>query len=833
MTFRTNVAVCILFGILALPIQNGMVIQNMLGASPAQSNQLNRSFQAGYSFLHDQIAYNDLNGKNDQSVKGVIYGQVLDAESRASLTGASVKMSGPSVEIVVVSDCVGRFRVELPPGRYNITVEHSGYNRVLIGDILVGSGKEVYVTIQMTESSRVLGGVTVSSERGRSRNTMAMVSARRLRSQDASRFASGYYDPLRMVTSLPGVSAGNDDDNNQIIVRGNSPKGLLWRLEGIEIPNPNHLASGEGASGGAYSAITTNILSGFEFYTGAFPAEFGNATSGVMDLSLRSGNPTKGEYSLGVGVVGAEVSAEGPLPANKAGSWFVNLRYANFNFLSRYGIIDSDDVSIIPNSFDWGSKVSYSSGKAGNFEFFTAGGASKVGDMASDNADSIKIGADNDEFLDKQFFAVAGVKHTLTLPNEKTFIRTTIGLTWQKDNSDNFVVDTLLNKRHNYSESFFYPAVRASVTLNHKLSPSNTFRIGMSSNIVNGEMFAKRFVSQGVYDTLINSNERGWYNSYFMQWKYRPSERVEMVAGMHFFHSGITGEFVAEPRGGMKLSIGGDWTMNMGVGLHSRLEPLSIYNYRIRIAPGKREIANENLKATRAAHLTFGLSGSITHSLKATMEIYHQHLYKVPIASDLVSKYSILNAAYGLPDVKLVNNGTGRNSGIEFSLEKEFFRSSYFLTSVSLFDSRYKAPDGRTYNTYFNNGRIFMFTAGREFKMGREGRNILGFNIRALNRGGFRYTPVNTELSLSRKRVVYDVLRTYGKQLPDYSRIDAGVSYRLNRKESSWTFLVEVQNLTNRHNVVRRRFSYSQGKILTRDSYSVGIVPIFSVKVDF
>lgn len=820
MAFFTKAAICVLFGAFTITIPCRAFFRSTNMEKPSLLTTVN----------HDS---NTL--QNNQSVKGVLYGKLIDVESRASLQGAHVSVSttSPAFESYVISDSAGSFRFELLPGRYTIKVEHSEYNSELFGDILVGSGKEVFITIPMTESTRVLDGVTVITDRGKNRNTMAMVSARRLRSQDASRFASGYYDPLKMVTSLPGVSAGNEDDNNQIIVRGNSPKGLLWRLEGIEIPNPNHLAAGEGASGGAYSAITTNILSGFEFYTGAFPSEFGNATSGVMDLSLRNGNPTKGEYSFGVGVVGAEVSAEGPLPANKAGSWFANLRYANFNFLSRYGIIDSDDVSIIPTSFDWGSKVSYSSGKAGNFEFFTAGGASKVGDMASDNADSIKIGADNDEFLDKQFFAVVGVKHTLTLPDEKTFIRTTIGLTWQKNNSDNYVVDTLLNKRHNYSESFSYPAVRASVTLNHKISPSNTFKVGMSTNIVNGDMFAKRFVSQGVYDTLIDGKDRGWYNSYFMQWKYRPSERIEMVAGMHLFHSGITGEFVTEPRAGMKLSIGGDWTMNMGVGLHSRLEPLSIYNYRVRITPQKREVANDKLKATRAAHITFGLSGSLTHSLKATAEVYHQHLYKVPIAEGNVSKYSILNAAYGLPDVKLVNSGKGRNTGIEFSLEKEFFRNSYFLASASLFDSRYKAPDGRTYNTYFNNRRIFMFTAGREFKTGRDGRNILGFNIRALNRGGFRYTPVNTELSLSRRRVVYDVLRTYGKQLPDYSRIDLGVSYRLNSKQSSWTFLVEVQNLTDKHNVIRRRFSYSQGKILTRDSYSVGLVPIFSVRVDF
>ena len=344
MAFFTKVATCVLFGAFTITIPGRAFFRS--------SNMEKPSLLTTES--HDSNTV-----QNNQSVKGVLYGMLIDEESRASLQGAHVSVSttSPAFESNVMSDSSGHFRFELLPGRYSIKVEHSEYNSELFGDILVGSGKEVFITIPMTESSRVLDGVTVSTDKGKNRNTMAMVSARRLRSQDASRFASGYYDPLKMVTSLPGVSSGNEDDNNQIIVRGNSPKGLLWRLEGIEIPNPNHLAAGEGASGGAYSAITTNILSGFEFYAGAFPAEFGNAISGVMDLSLRTGNPTKAEYSLGVGVVGAEASAEGPLAKNRSGSWFANLRYANFNFLKRYGIIDSDAVSIIPDSFDWGSKI--------------------------------------------------------------------------------------------------------------------------------------------------------------------------------------------------------------------------------------------------------------------------------------------------------------------------------------------------------------------------------------------------------------------------------------------------------------------------------------------
>lgn len=760
-------------------------------------------------------------------------GVVVDAESRSTLGSAVVEIKSGNATFRSVTDSTGQFQFKISPGRHSIYVSHIGYNNIVMRDILLTSGKDVFVVIQLSESLLKIDDAVVISEKQAIRNTNAVVSVKRLRSQDASKYASGYFDPLRMVTSLPGVSAGNDDDNNQISVRGNSPKGMLWRIEGLEIPNPNHLASGEGGSGGAYSAITTNVLSGFDFFSGAFPAEYGNAISGVMDLSLRSGNPRKNEYTAGVGVVGAEGSAEGPILLHGTGSWFVNLRYANFNFLKKYGIIDNESIGIIPNSYDWGSKISYFTGKKGVFELFTVGGGSKVGDYASNSVDAIKNGADNDEFIDKHFFAVAGFKHSVTLPSEKTFLRTTVGLTWQSSSTDNYVIDTFLIKRRSYGEKFIYPALRVSFMINHKLSPSSTIRAGVNANIVEGDMKSERALSSGEYDTLINSRERGWYNSYYLHWKYKSKRGLESTTGVHFFHSAITGEFIIEPRLGLRVPLNEYSDLNLAFGQHSKLEPLSIYHYMVKLPGNVREKANRDLKSTRALHFVLGINGSLLSNLKANVEFYWQHLYSVPQAQNNNSRYSVLNISYGLPDFPLNNRGTGRNVGIEIMLERQFFRNSYFLASTSIFDSKYRAPDGKRYSTYFNNGFVFTFTGGHEFAVGSNRNNILGVNIKTILRGGYRYTPVDTKTSLSKKRIVYDIQKTYGNTLPEYIRVDIGVSYRVNRRNSTWTFLAEVQNATNRNNVIRRRFNYTGGRIVSSDSYSVGIIPILTARVEF
>ena len=760
-------------------------------------------------------------------------GTVIDTESHIPLPGANVVVTSFSKFNGCSTDSLGKFRFLLPPGRHTLSISFLGYTPQTIKDIQVGSGKEITVVVGLSESPQQTGEVEVRGKSGRALNTMAAVSVRTLRSQDAARYAGGYFDASRMVTNFPGVSAGNGDEKNEIVIRGNSPRGLLWRLEGIEIPNPNHLSSGQGASGGAYSMITTNALSGFDFFTGAFPAEYGNAYSGVMDLNLRTGNSSKREYSLGLSVVGAEASAEGPFNKKTGSSWYANFRYANFSFLTTYGIIDPETLGIIPRSSDWVVKTTFKTKKAGTFDFFTIGGASKVGDLASTDVSQIKNGADKDEYLETHFLAVAGIKHLWILPDSKTYLRTTLGFSYQNEEFTNDLIDTLLRKTVTYFETFKTPALRFSMVLNHKFDSHNSIRLAISHNNLNGDLYAKRYVSAGVYDTLLNTKTNGWHNSYSAQWKYKANAPIEINAGLHILHSGITKEFVWEPRFGIVFYLPFDQQISFGSGLHSRIEPLSIYNYKIKIDNTHRSEANSNLKTIKALHFTLGYNKQFGFDWHLGFEVYVQSLSKVPVSTNLTSQYSIVNSSYGLPDMALVNNGKGLNKGIELTLEKDFTHNYYFLLTASIFSSKYKAPDGKWYNTYYNNSFIYNLTGGKEFQVGKDRQNTIGFNLKTLIRGGFRYTPVDQVLSLKNKRVVYNISETYGERLPAYQRLDAGLSFRLNKPKRAWIFMADIQNLTNRKNIYRMKFAYQSGKIVESTSKSIGIIPVATVKVEF
>lgn len=762
-----------------------------------------------------------------------VTGVIVDAESRISLPGAFVQLvTLPDIQGVSANSS-GRFSLMVPPGRHTLKVSFVGYATRIIKDIQVGTGKEINMTIELSEELHQTGEIAVIGRTGRRINSMAAVSTRTLTSQDASRYAGGFYDPLRMVANFPGIASGNNDDNNEIVIRGNSPRGLLWRLEGIEIPNPNHLANGQGGSGGAFSVISTNSLSGFDFFSGAFPSEYGNAYSGVMDLNLRNGNAMKPEYSLGISVVGAEASAEGPLGKTTGSSWFGNFRYANFDFLTKYGIIDIEQVGIVPSSKDWAFKATIKTEKQGTFEFFSVGGSSRVGDVASTDPDRIKSGADKSEYLESHFMAVAGIKHLLILPGSKSYLRTTAGFTFQKDGTDNGQVDTLLRKTITYSEFFKYPSFRLSSLYNHKFNVYHTLRIGINLNTISGDLFAKRFVSAAVYDTLLNTKTGGWYNSLFAQWKYKPVDAFEINTGLHLFHSAITRELVWEPRLGFVFYLPSNQVFSFGTGLHSRLEPLSIYNYRIKIDKTHRSDINNTLKTIRALHFVAGYCKQFGSDWHVGLETYYQSLFNVPVGVNALSQYSILNSSFGLPDVILANNGKGANKGLELTVEKDFTHGYYFLLTTSIFDSKYKAPDGNWYNTYYNSNFICNLTAGKEFAVGRAKQNSIGFNFKTLSRGGFRYTPVDQVQSVKSKRIVYESSNTYGKRLPSYQRVDMGLSFRLNHIGKTWIFMIDIQNVENRKNIIRNSFSYQLGKIVESTSKTVGMVPVASVKLEF
>jgi hypothetical protein len=257
--------------------------------------------------------------------KQQLRGTVMDMVLQQPLAGATVSISSLNYSTITGEDGLFRFK-DMPIGSYRITVTYAGFKEAVVENIAVNSGKETVLNIALEALVKTENEVLVkaNSKKNKPLNEMSAVSARAFTVEETQKYAAAVNDPLRMATAFPGVLAGNDGANS-IIIRGNSPTGLLWKMEGMDIPNPNHFSQA-GNSGGGISILSAQVLSNSDFATSAFAAEYGNALSGVFDLKLRRGNNEKNEYTLQAGILGLDAAMEGPFSKKHKASYLVDYR---------------------------------------------------------------------------------------------------------------------------------------------------------------------------------------------------------------------------------------------------------------------------------------------------------------------------------------------------------------------------------------------------------------------------------------------------------------------------------------------------------------------------
>ncbi|HET6993225.1 MAG TPA: TonB-dependent receptor, partial [Bacteroidia bacterium] len=267
-----------------------------------------------------------------------VRGQIVDNQTKSELVGAIVLLADTGVYMRnTTTDVNGNFRFEnVSVGRHLIVFKYSGYKERSM-PIIVTSGKETVLNIEMEESviqnEEVV--ITDESEKTKPNNEMTTVSARSFTIEETSRYAGSLGDPSRMAQNYAGVS-GADDSRNDVVIRGNSPLGVLWRLNGADIPNPNHFGS-FGSTGGPVSMLNNNILDNSDFMTSAFPAEYGNAIAGVFDLKMRNGNNEKFEFLGQVGFNGFEAGMEGPFTKKHNASFLVDYRFSSLTLFEKMG----------------------------------------------------------------------------------------------------------------------------------------------------------------------------------------------------------------------------------------------------------------------------------------------------------------------------------------------------------------------------------------------------------------------------------------------------------------------------------------------------------------
>ena len=761
-----------------------------------------------------------------QSLTQTIKGQITDEQSGSAIIGATVMIANADPPKGTITDLNGYYRIEdVPIGRQTVLVSYVGFEPISIPNILVGSGKEVVINAKLIESLQQLEEIVVTADdqrKGQPKNELATVSAISLGMDEISRFPATFDDPARAALTYAGVQTGGDDLLNEIVIRGNSPKGILWRLEGVEVPNPNHFTS-IGSSAGGVSMLSNNVLANSDFFTGAFPAQYGNATSGIFDLSLRQGNFDKHEHAIQAGLLGVAAASEGPLSKNGRASYLANYRYSTLSMLSSIGLDilgEQEDITFQDLSF----KVRVPTKNFGSFSLWGLGGKNSYrylpdpsfGDWENDRED--------------QTMAVAGVTNVLYV-SDNSFFETILSGSYSKiaDTYDSLDFGTL--EKTNFIES----QIRFSTFFNHKFSARNTIRIGAILSDLSFDINEsyRNYTSQDFLTPLDENDHAGFYQS-FANWQLRTSDQFTINTGVHFSHFALNGKTYVEPRLGFRWDKD-KHIISGGLGLHSRMETVALYTARQYNQDGSFVQNNKDLGFTQAFHGALGYEKMLKPKLRFKAEVYYQYLFNVPVwANDTTSNvaaltFSAVNTFDGYTSDELANDGTGKNYGLELTLEKFLSNGFYMLSTASLYKSLYTGSDGVERSTQFDGGYIFNFLAGKEFAVGKSGHNTLSFNGKLIFAGGKRQAPINFAASRNVGYTVYQYEDNYELKLDGYFRMDFGVSYRRNRKKTTSVISLDIQNLTQRENEFYRY--YDQGSIVS-DS-QISFFPNLSYRVEF
>ncbi len=766
-----------------------------------------------------------------QTITQTIRGNVVDKISQSPLPGVIITLLNSSPIKGCSTDSEGNFKLnEVAIGKQSLRVSFLGYKELVLQNLVVNSGKELVITVQLEEDSKAIQEFVVSEkvEKNKALNPMSTVSTRTFSVEETQKFAAAVNDPARMATSFAGVTQG-PDGNNHISIRGNSPNGLLWRMEGVEIPNPNHFSS-VGTSGGGISILSAQLLGNSDFSTGAFAAEYGNALSGVFDLKLRKGNNEKREYTFQLGLLGVDAASEGPIKAGYEGSYLVNYRYSTLNLLSKIGVpIDDGSTNFQDLSFN----VSLPTKKVGNFSVFGFGGLSYQRTNAK--KDTAKWSEDSFTQYNSNFYSntgAVGITHT-KLYNNQSYLKTILAFSGSQNASKyDKLQEDFVNLTTEQEEKYFQNKITLSSSYTKKISAKSNVRTGIIANQLgyNLELKDKKDTSELI--TRIHVKGATQTFQAFFQWNYKLSNQLTTNLGLHYNQLLLNNSNSIEPRASLKYDVNANQNITLGYGLHSQLQPIGVYFAQSQSEDGRILTPNKNLALSKAHHIVMGYDVNINSFSHIKAEIYYQHLFSLPISKDTSSTYSIVNSTDGYTADELVNNGLGKNYGLELTYERFLHKNLYYLLSASLYDSKYKAADGVWYDTRFNTNYTFSFTGGKEWTLSEKRKSrVIGLNLKALYVGGFRYTPIDLNASVSKGETVVDDNQTFKEKNPDYYRLDIRVSVKRNYKKLTSTVALDIQNTTNRRNVGGQYFNSKTGEI--NYWYQTPLIPILSYRLEF
>lgn len=779
-----------------------------------------------------------------QTITQTIRGTVTDKNSKAPLIGANIILLDSNPLVGAVSDTNGDFRIDkVAVGRQGIKISYIGYHEQLINNLNLTSGKELVINIELEEKIMKSHEVVISAGAVKTlpQNSMTTVSSRSFSVEETERYAGCRLDIARMAANFAGVS-GKSDARNDIVIRGNSPSGLLWRLDGIDIPNPNHFAA-FGTSGGPVSMLKNSLLRNSDFLTGAFPAEYGNAVSGVFDLKMINGNNQKHEFTTQIAFNGVDVGAEGPISKAKGSSYLFDYRISFLGLFKLLGMkFGTGDA--VPQYQDACFKLNFPRTKIGTVSIFGFGGLSNIAFLNS-KRDTNRTRydfytSDTRDIDNRSEVGVIGLSNTYLI-SSSAYSTLTLSAAYHHFYTS---IDSILpaTRKTTPFEANSFNETRLSVSwiINKKFNAHHSIRMGIMFTGLYYDLFDSVLV-QGTSSFKFKLNYRGFssLSQPFFQWQYKITDNLTLNQGLHFMYYFYNHSKSIEPRLGVRWEPEPGHIVSLGYGLHSQMIPVSSFFSQVKTGNNEYEKVNDHLGFIRSHHFVAGYEWMISDVMRLKLEGYYQLLYHVPVNGIQKDYFSVLNLGVDFSETQpdtLVGGGNGKNYGLELTVERFLRKGFYFLFTGSLYDSKYTGSDHVERNTVFNGGYTVNLLAGKEFVIGKNWKRqkrqkTLYADIRNSISGNMRYIPLDEDASALQGKAVYNTAAAYSEKYPFYMTTDIKIAFKMNARKFSIEWALEVSNLFNRKNVYRQNYNPNTGQ--TYYTYQYGRMFIPSYRITF
>jgi hypothetical protein len=710
----------------------------------------------------------------------MLRGTIVDKVDRSPLVGALVKLSDGST---AVTDEKGHYQITASkPGRYAVVVNFVAYREYLNAEILLKSNRVIQLDIGLEQLPVSLEEITVYAQQP------FQIAGKRMISEDQIyRFASTYYDPARIMTTSPDVIITNDQ-NNQISVRGLSPNYNVWRLEDVEIINPNHLSNAgtpndqPSGSGGGVNAISAQILGASSFNFGAMNAGLSNSVGGVFDLKFSNPNDEDLQYAAQASLIGFDFMADGPL--SDRSQIMANYRYSFTGLLSQAGVdfggesIGYQDLSIV-------SRTTFE--KGGNLKFFVVGGNS-FNDFEHTGYEEAERQKDLSDINYRGKITVAGLRY------DKDAWSFSYALSGTLEDRDEVYYDAF-----DIPSDYFFTTNKRSI---HSALLQRSFQL--NNGFVSAQVGWNHYQYSRENETERSASLWKWVNAMGFvgaDWQQFIGKKITSELGVKYYQA--DSESSLDYRAKISYLLGSS-SLYVAYGNYSQL------------------INPVNQFFDESGYTSYGETPSLGSFISSQRTLVGFD-WQSSIWSGNVEAFH-----YGFPEVVARGVGTvdASTAGVSANLQRNTGNGWFALIGGTLFNSIYSEEVNNRFNAKYNG----VLNTGKEFVLKSQEKR-LEISVRQTVQGGNWYNSFRDW----RNPTLFDQFRLAGPidriQSAPYLRTDLRIQWTKTKPKTTRTFSLDIQNMLNRENESFFYFDAFLNQV--EQNTQLGVIPNLTYRIDF